>query len=279
MEGSLRYGRYTTSGRDDKQGTLREGDMMLAHTDRGDGKPVVLLHGFPLTGEMWRFQIDSLAQSHRVIVPDLPGFGASAAVEGEVTMATYASAVAELLDAIGVTEPVALAGFSMGGYAAFEILRQGRLEVGALALVDTKATADPPEARAGRHTMAARVREEGSTVIADAMLPKLFSASAGEAVKAEVRATMAAQTPEAVAQALEAMASRPDSTPQLAGISVPALVIAGELDEIATLEESRGMADAVPGAELVEVAGAGHMAPMEAPDAVGGALLDWLDAW
>ncbi len=249
---------------------------MLAHTDQGHGRPVVLLHGFPLTRAMWRFQVDALADGHRVVAPDLPGFGDSAVVDGEVTMETYASAVADLLDDIGVTGPLALAGFSMGGYVAFEVLRQGRIEVAALALVDTKATADTPEAREGRHTMAARVRREGATVMADAMLSKLFSSAADEAVTAEVHRMMAAQPADAVAQALEAMAARPDSTPQLVGISVPTTVIAGELDEIATLDEAKDMAGDIPGAVLREIAGAGHLAPMEKPEVVNEALVTWL---
>ncbi len=254
---------------------------MLAHSDQGTGKPVVLLHGFPLTGAMWRFQVDGLAAEHRVIVPDLPGFGGSAVVDGPVTMATYANAVADLLNGLGVNGPIALAGFSMGGYVAFEILRQGRIDVGALALVDTKATADTPEARQGRHTMAARVREEGAGVMADAMLPKLFSAAALESmpsVTAEVHQMMSAQPAESVAQALEAMAARPDSTPELAAVSASTMVIAGELDEIATLDEARAMAEAIPGADLEEVAGAGHLAPMEAPGEVNEALVAWLSS-
>lgn len=252
---------------------------VIDYLDTGAGRPVVLLHGFPLTREMWNRQIPLLAQRCRVIAPDLRGFGASPAAPGAISMSTYAADVAALLDDLGIDEPVALAGFSMGGYAAFAFLRDFPARLGALALIDTKATADTPAARQGRGEMADRVVAGGAEVIADAMIGKLLSAQALEAqqaVKDEAYAMMQRQSPAAIAQALLAMAERPDSTPLLSGIEVPTLVIVGEKDEIATLEESRQMAAAIPGAAIVEIGGAGHLTPMEAPQQVNAALAEWV---
>lgn len=194
-------------------------------------------------------------------------------------METYAADLVALLDKIGIEEPVALAGFSMGGYVAFAFLRASALRVRALALVDTKATADTPEGRHGRREMAERVREDGAGVIAEAMIGKLLSPLALEGqpdLKEEVVRMMSAQSPGAVAQALLAMAERPDSTPLLGDVSVPSVVIGGAEDEIATLQEMRSMAAAIPNARFVEIAGAGHLAPMERPEAVTAALKGWL---
>jgi pimeloyl-ACP methyl ester carboxylesterase len=227
---------------------------------------------------MWRAQIPALAERYRVIAPDLRGFGESAHVEGAVTLSTYAADVAALLDDLGIEEPVALVGFSMGGYAAFAFLRDFPARVGALALVDTKATADSAQAREGRRATAERVSAEGARVVADAMLPKLLSEEALEDadLKHEVHRMMAEQSPAAINQALAAMADRPDSTPMLTDIGVPTLVIVGETDQIATPEEAREMAAEIPGAHIVEIAGASHLTPMDAPHAVTEALLAWL---
>src|SRR5690348_13989241 len=93
--------------------------------DRGSGAPIVLLHGFPLDHRMWQAQIDELGSGFRVVAPDLRGFGGStltdADVELGVSMDKYAADVVGLLDALETAEPVVVVGFSMGGYAAWQL--------------------------------------------------------------------------------------------------------------------------------------------------------------
>ena len=117
-------------------------NQKIAYESKGSGRPVLLVHGFPLNREMWRAQIDALATSHQVIAPDLRGFGESDPPSGDVPMADHADDLAALLDYLQIDQPVAIAGFSMGGYVTFEFWRRHKDRVGSMMLVDTRADAD-----------------------------------------------------------------------------------------------------------------------------------------
>jgi len=251
----------------------------FAVLDEGRGPPVLLVHGFPFDHTMWSAQIEALAPRHRVIAPDLRGFGGSVVTSGTVGMERFADDLAGLLDALGVSEPTGYVGFSMGGYVAWPFVRAHRRRVSRLALCDTRAAPDAPEAARARSELAARVLAQGSSVAADAMLPRLLAPGRAEhdpALASRVRGIMLAADPRGVAAALAGMARRPDSRPLLRGLRLPALVVVGEHDAISTRDEMRTIADALPDARYVLVPGAGHLAPMEAPREVSAALLDFL---
>ncbi len=256
------------------------GDVSLNIEQRGQGRPLLLVHGFPLDHSMWRHQIDAFSARLRVIAPDLRGFGQSDATPpGTVTMAQLADDLAALLDALEVTEPVTLCALSMGGYVAFPFVRRHAKRLGSLILCDTRAVADTPEAANNRRTLATRVLAEGSFVVADAMLPKLFAPNTVRQqpeIVEQTRQVMLRTNPVGVAAALEAMAVRDDSTELLGSIKVPTLLVCGEHDGISTPDEMRGMAQAIPGARCEEIVGAGHMAPLEAPTEVNRAIAQFL---
>jgi pimeloyl-ACP methyl ester carboxylesterase len=260
---------------------LSQGD--LAYIDRGSGIPVVLLHGFPLDHSMWDAQIEALATHVRVIAPDLRGFGQSPLGNVDETsgipMEQYADEVAELLDAIKVTEPIVLVGFSMGGYIAWQYVRKHGHRLRALIQCDTRAVADTEEGRAGRMKMAEKVAEWGSARVAEMMGPKLFSARALETkpqLMAEVRQVAARTPPAGIAAAQRGMAARPDVTAMLPSIRVPTLVVVGVDDAISPPAEMRKIADAIPNATFVEIPDAGHMTTMENPGAVNEALVSFI---
>jgi 3-oxoadipate enol-lactonase len=240
----------------------------------GNGPPVVLLHGYPLDGAMWSGVARALAPNLRVLKPDLPGHGengapAASSIEGQ----------ADFLEALlgQLPPPVGLAGFSMGGYVALALMKRRPEKVRALALVDTHAGADDAAGRGRRDEAIATVRSGGVEPIAQAMLPKLLSPEGLKRPDLVERATrmMNRQKPETVAADLAALRDRPDSTSTLASIAIPTLVVVGELDELTPPSESQAMAAAIPGARLVSIPGAGHLAPMERPRAVAAALADF----
>lgn len=248
----------------------------LHYRVRGEGDPVLFLHGFPFSGALWGPVLERLGDGIRAIVPDLRGMGASEPAAAAAGMADYAADAAGLLDALGETRPAVVVGMSMGGYVALELCRRSPERVRALALVDTRAGPDTEEAARGRHETAERVLREGSATVADAMLGKLFAPGAPEALKARWREVMAATPPEGVAAALRAMAARPDSTATLRSLGRPVLVVVGAEDAITPPEEARRMAEAAGGAPVEVVPGAGHMAAVEQPDAVAAALRRFL---
>ena len=250
----------------------------LAVEVRGEGPPVLFIHGYPLDRTIWRHQIDSL-EGFRRIAPDLRGMGQSDAPDLGYSMSIYAADLVALLDVFGV-EDVVLCGLSMGGYVALEFLRQRRSRVRGLVLMDTRADADTPEVRRTRDAAAATARERGAAAIADAMLPKVLAAGtiAGQPEIAErVRALMARTPVSGIVGALSAMRDREDSEALLETLAgIPTLVMAGEADSLTPPSQARSMADAIAGAQVAIISGAAHLPPVEQPEATTIRLRDFL---
>lgn len=231
---------------------------------RGEGPAVLFLHGFPLHRGMWDHQVGALAGWRR-IAPDLRGMGGSDAPDLGYSMATYAADLAALLDALGEDRAVLVA-LSMGGYVAFEFLRRWHRRVAGLVLLDTKAGADTPEGKQARDAMAATARERGARAIAEAMLPKLLAPGAPQELTDRVRDMIENTSVAGIAGALAAMRDRTDSTALLPALrGLPVLVMVGEEDRLTPPDLAREMAEAIPGAELEVIGGAGHVPPMEQP--------------
>ena len=227
---------------------------------------VLLLHAFPLDERMWEGQRAALeAAGHRLVAPRLPG------PEPELGFDVWAQRVLGLVD--GAFVPV---GCSMGGYLAFELWRQARERIPALALVDTRATPDTPEQREARNDAIRLLGEAGREAFWDDLAPRLFSAAADFAVVARAREIALEQPLTGLVAAQETIRDRIDSRPTLATIDVPVLVAVGEEDGMTPPSDADAMAAAIAGARLVRVAGAGHLAPLERPDEVTETLVDFL---
>lgn len=242
--------------------------------EMGSGPAVVLVHGYPFDGAMWSGVARALAARFRVLKPDLPGRGETPAASAgtiEDSADFLAAVLAEL------PGPVGLAGFSMGGYVALALARRRPAALGALALVDTRAAADDDAAKAKRDEAIATVRSAGVAAIAEGLLPRLLSplSISNRDLLDRARRIMLRQKPETVEADLKAMRDRPDARASLSEIAIPTLVLVGEQDALTPPADSRAMADAIPGARLVTVPGAGHLAPMERPGAVAAALSDF----
>jgi pimeloyl-ACP methyl ester carboxylesterase len=255
-------------------------ELEFGVVDQGAGSPLVFVHGFPLNHSMWNAQIPVFAERHRVIAPDLRGFGESVDTEGTVSMEDFADDLAAILDHLHVSEPVVLCGLSMGGYIAFHFVRKYRPRLRGLVLCDTRASADVPEVVENRLRIAKLVIESGTQPVADAMLPKAFApktfADRPEVVEA-VRGMMISSDPTGVAAASRGMAERPDMTPLLSTIDVPTLVVVGADDALTTVDEMRRMAAAIPEAKFKIVPEAGHLSPLENPPVFNATLANFLD--
>jgi pimeloyl-ACP methyl ester carboxylesterase len=253
--------------------------ISLAVHDEGSGPPILFVHGFPLSHSMWRAQLEAFSVGHRVIAPDLRGFGESDVTEGTVTMEQHADALAVLLDELNVNEPVVLCGLSMGGYIAWQFQQKYPERLRALILCDTRAIADTPEVIENRKRLAMMVVENGSAAVASVMLPNLFSPATGDrdqSVIDELRQTISTTSPQGIAAASLGMAERPDVTSLLPSIETPSLLIVGEDDGISTPEEMKTIADAMPNARLEVIPEAGHMSPLENPEPVNAAIREFL---
>ena len=251
----------------------------MAYDDVGAGLPIVFIHAFPLNRTMWAPQVSALVERCRCIAVDLRGFGETALAE-PVSMDQYADDVVAVMDKLGVERAI-VAGCSMGGYTAFALWRRHPGRVRALVLADTKATADTDEARAKRVALIETARTQGSTAVANLQIASLIGKTAREKQPDTYDAVhrMIAQTkPEAIAAALVAMMQRPDSTPTLATITVPTLVIVGDEDVPTPVKDARAMHQGIPGSRLEIVAGAGHLANLERPAAFNHLMTEFVGA-
>lgn len=233
---------------------------MLNVTDLGEGTPILWIHGFPLASSMYEHQL--AIRSVRHVMPDLPGFGQSRPQGDDISIDGYARMCIDLLDHRGIDRAI-FAGFSMGGYVCFAIARLAPQRMRGLILIDTRETADTEEARKGRYETIEKVKKEGVRPIVESMLPKMLTPSAPPEMRDRVREIMSSSSPEGVIAALRAMATRPDSTPQLSQIAVPALIVVGEEDKITPPADAERMAAAINGARLVRIEGAAHLSNYE----------------
>lgn len=249
--------------------------IRMRYEDVGDGPAVLLVHAFPLSGAMWRHQVETLRGRYRVIVPDLRGFGGTDAPPGNYSMDQQADDLAALLEYLGVSR-AALVGLSMGGYISFAFWRRHQDKVAALVLADTRAGADSADGKAGREANARLAEEQGAAAIAEKMIPGLVAPGAPQEVRDELRGLIVANSPVGIAGALRGMAARPDSTPNLADIDVPTLVVVGDEDGLTPAAEAEAMHRGIAGSRLEHIARAGHLSNLEQPGAFSAVLGSFL---
>jgi pimeloyl-ACP methyl ester carboxylesterase len=257
----------------------------IAYLDSAPKHPelrvLVLLHAFPIGANLFEPQMRAVPEGWRLITPDLRGFGGSTEVDSiaALSISDYADDIVDLLQELGVGRAV-IGGCSMGGYAALALYQSAPQLFDGLVLADTRAGGDSPDARANRRNTLALVDREGPSGVAREMMPKLIGATTratNDSVEATIRRFIKQQSPVAIRNAIHRMMHRPDSTPMLAQISVPTLVITGAEDEMIPVDESRRMARDIKGAKLVIVPGAGHLANIEQPEPFNAALSEFLN--
>ena len=252
--------------------------------ESGAGWPVLLIHAFPLNADMWRPQLDRVPDGWRFIAPDLRGFGRSrpsgAAGAPIASLDDYAADLEVLLDHLKIDEAV-MGGLSMGGYVTFALFRRAPDRFTGMLLADTRSQADTPEGRAARLSMRAVLAEGGPSAVADQMIPKLLSdeTRSREAELVErTRRLILANASDAIDQAIVAMMERPDSTPDVASVNVPVLVVVGEQDALTPPADAERLHAALPRSILTVIPGAGHLSNLERPAEFSRGLHDFLVA-
>jgi 3-oxoadipate enol-lactonase len=253
----------------------------IAYDDRGTGTTLVLVHAFPLCRAIWAPQVPALADTCRVLTPDVFGFGESGLPAGGWTVDAMADALADWLSGIGVTGSVVFGGLSMGGYIALAFARRHPDRVKGLILADTRADADTPEAKANRDKTIALVEEKGPAVLIEQMMPKMVSDTTRQErpkVVEAVRAMGAAQTVAGVAAGLRALRDRPDSTSALNTFRFPVLVLVGGDDALTPPALAHAMEEKLSDVTLETLWSAGHLSNLETPDEFTMAVRRWVGA-
>jgi 3-oxoadipate enol-lactonase len=258
---------------------MKVNGYQMNYREGGQGRPMLLIHGYPLSSRLWRPQLDGLADVARLIAPDLRGHGESEAVPGPYSMDLLADDCAALLDGLQISDPVVVNGLSMGGYVAMAFARRYPERLAGLVLTATRSGADSEAGKAGRDQAAAQAKEQGVGSIFESMLPKLLANSNFQSrpgLVAETRAIMADTSLAGVLGDLAGMKDRPDSTASLAEVKVPVRIIFGADDQIIPQAEARVMLSALPNAGLDVIPEAGHLVNLEQPEVYNELLQDFV---
>lgn len=226
---------------------------------------IVFLSGLCDDATMWNRQVDALAPAADTLALDL------------VRHETVADSAAWVLDQ--APDSFALVGFSMGGYVAFEILRQAPARVGQLALLSSSARPDSAERRAARLANIDRVAAGDYEALIDELIPQVVNPGGpyAESVADSIRAMAWRIGQDAFVRQLRVCMDRPDSRPDLARIACPTLVVCGRDDRMTPPEQAEEMARGIAGAELLLIDDCNHYTPMERPEIVSAALRRWLE--
>jgi 3-oxoadipate enol-lactonase len=266
-----------------RESRITIGERPIRYLAAGGGWPVILLHAFPFSADMWRPELERVPEGWHFIAPDLRGFGpdarAHAGARGR-TLDDMAADVMALLDRLEIERAV-IGGLSMGGYVTFALFRAAPGRFTGMILADTKPQADTPEGRDGRRRMIEAAQARGSAAVAEMMLPKLLGRTTRTrrpSLAPQVRQMIEREQVEGIVGALEAMMARPDSTPDLARIACPTLVIVGDEDELTPVTDAGTMQDRIARSRLVVLPQAGHLSSLEAPDGFTLAVSDFLSS-
>lgn len=228
-------------------------------------EPLVLLPGLLCDAALWAPQVSALrGLADPIMIGDL----------------TRHDSMAGMAEAVLAEAPprFALAGLSMGGYCALEIMRRAPERVTRLALLDTSARPDTDEQRARRRGLIELAEKGEFKGVTPRLLPLLIHPDrlGDEALTATVMGMAERVGKEAFLRQQKAIMGRPDSRPDLARINCPTLVLVGRQDALAPVALHEEMAAGIPGARLVIIEDSGHLATLEKPEAINAALEDWL---
>jgi 3-oxoadipate enol-lactonase len=253
-------------------------DAQLDVAVSGSGDAVVLLHGFPLSREIWDAQVHALS-GYRVVAMDLRGMGKSRVIDGPYLMESLAGDVAAVLDALAI-ERATLVGHSLGGYVALAFARMYVERLERLALVCSRITADTPERAAHRFELADDAERTGSIArIIEEMLHGTLSATTVQnspKIVENFRKIAEKHDPRGLAAMLRGMALRGAADDIAGDLTMPVLVVAGAEDPGIPAEEVKRTVGAFPAGKLVRIERSGHVPMLEQPEEFSACLISWL---
>ncbi|MBN1991045.1 MAG: alpha/beta hydrolase [Bacteroidales bacterium] len=250
----------------------------IAYKEGGAGRPVVLLHGYLESKNIWGDFAISLCERYRVICIDTPGHGLSHFTGDELTMELAAEAVLLVLDDLGVTT-AALIGHSMGGYVAMAFAECFPARLAGLCLFHSTPNADTDEKRKNRYREVDLVLRGKKELIVSSSIPNAFAADSLPLMVAQVERAkqIALSTPTTgIAAALRGMALRKDRNGVLAGLTVPSLLLMGEKDSYIPSSVAMLLKEKHHHSKVVMLSNSGHMGFLEQPNQATIAITSFL---
>jgi 3-oxoadipate enol-lactonase len=255
-------------------------DLKLFYTDSGkpDAPAIIFIHGFPFDHTMWREQVSLCESSFRVITYDQRGHGKSGAGDGQYVFEFFIDDLLALLDHLRISKTI-LCGLSMGGYTALRAYERAPERIKGLILCDTRSEPDSNEAKLKRAAHLRTLQKDGTAAFAEGFLKAIFAPSSFKdqlGVVDQIRQTILNNPSLGIKGTLIALATRTDTTPVLATIRSPTLILVGDQDAVTPPSEAKAMQERINGSQLIVIPGAGHMSNMENPSAFNHALLGFL---
>jgi pimeloyl-ACP methyl ester carboxylesterase len=253
-------------------------DLKVFLSGSNNLKPIVFIHGFPYDHLMWKDQFDEFSKNYLCVSYDIRGLGESPAGNGQFTMEAFVDDLEIIIDELMLERPV-LCGLSMGGYISLRAMERFQNKFSALILCDTKSEADNNEGKLKRAAAIKQINSGKFDEFIEAFVLNCFGEKFVNGNDAEYRSVVdrsKKNNPVGVKGCLLAMLGRTDTTASLSNIKIPTLVIGGSEDNLTPPDVMMSMADKIPNAKFVLVEDAGHMTPIENPNAVNKAIKDFL---
>jgi pimeloyl-ACP methyl ester carboxylesterase len=234
---------------------------MIHYRTLGTGTPVILLHGFCESNEIWGVFANMLAQRCKVIIPDLPGFGKSTLPPTPFSIGDIATRMWQWIDELGIKNPIVV-GHSLGGYVALSMAHQRITEIPGLCLMHSTAKPDTDEKKQNRNKTIDFVTKNGVEAYIKTFVPGLFFNKQSPAMK-EVFAIANTTPKETLLAYTAAMRDRENRRKVLDDFTGPVLIIAGEKDEVIPLDTLMDQAVQPNKGRLSILSDTGHMGMLE----------------
>lgn len=250
-------------------GKYVNGIAVYEHGDRNN-PPVIFIHGFPYNSTMWSQQIKKLKESYYCIAYDVRGLGDTPPGDGQFTIEMFVDDLFSVMDSLDLDKPI-VTGFSMGGYITLRAIEREHDRFRAVILCDTKSEADDDTGRIKRAGAISTIDKEGVEKFASDFVPMTFGDDAQQQIPETYNTTLEQaknESPIGVKGCLLAMAARTDTTAALGNIGIPTLLLVGEKDTLTPPSVMKDMHEKIAGSDMVTIPKAGHMSPLENPEAV-----------
>jgi 3-oxoadipate enol-lactonase len=242
-------------------------DIAINYEECGlpQGLPVIFIHGFPFSHEMWEPQMNIMPNHIHAIAYDVRGHGVSDVGDGQFTIEIFVDDLIALLDHLFIEKAV-LCGLSMGGYIALRAFERHPNRVRGLILCDTKSEPDTNTAKIKRTDTLKEVKAAGVQTFAENFVKAIFWEKTFErnpSAIAFIKKIICANSQRGICGTLLALAARTDTTPALSSITIPTCIIVGEHDKLTPLSDAQMMHSMIEGSELHILPNAAHMSNLE----------------
>lgn len=236
----------------------------IHYREEGDGQTVIILHGFPMTRQVWDAFAEKLSDFYHVVTPDLPGFGKSASLGENFTLIDVARTIQTWMRDHSYVKPVVV-GHSLGGYVALALAELDPNALAGIALFHSTAFADTEEKKLSRNKILEFIDRQGVSAFTSNFMSQLYADPQHSSIT-KARSIAAQATKEAVTGYTRAMRDRQDRTHLLKTFPAPILFLAGEKDAGIPVDSIHYQASLNPQAEAVILPDVAHMGMYEAPE-------------